>query len=576
MTTERPPLADRSRPTGHGAPIGGVKRVLVAGAYGWRHVGDDAILEANIRAMRHAAPAVDIVAFTYAPAETAGRHDVRTAPGPETVLTRLPCVGNAARASAIILPVLFFTRFLLLWWNARRLRRGKRTRFLSAEAQALLQTIRWADLLLSVGGGYLTSQWRYTELYAKSCAYVLAAALGTKVLLSGQSIGPLTTPFDRRFVGWALNHADVIVLRDADRSARLLHRIGVRRPTIVESVDDALATPAADRGAVEACLARAGIAPTRPWIVATLHQWPGLGDAHRRLPALLDEVVDTTGAQVVLLPMKFTPPDDDVVTLHGIRQQMRRRDAARVLEGPLSDALAVGIIARSRLAIASRYHLAVFALANGVPCLSIFAGRYYQNKLRSIHAQFAQEHFAVDAARDVAEVLPRLRELIEQSAAVAAGLAHQAARLRAVALPCVRYVRYSAATQGAVEARTIGAAFESWRVPRRLARGSTAVGVVTLRNTGALPWQYGVPAGAPRVTIGYHWRAADGNVVTWESSRPAVPRTVYPQEHVTLEVPIRAPDRRGPAIFEWDLCVEHVAWLTSLGVETPTLPVEIV
>ncbi len=87
---------------------------------------------------------------------------------------------------------------------------------------------------------------------------MLAAALGTKVLLSGQSIGPLTTPFDRRFVGWALNHADVIVLRDGDRSARLLHRIGVRRSTVVESVDDALATPAPLWGSMAAYLRAAG------------------------------------------------------------------------------------------------------------------------------------------------------------------------------------------------------------------------------------------------------------------------------------------------------------------------------
>lgn len=450
MKTDHSPPADIAGPTEHVSPIREVQRVLVAGAYGWRHVGDDAILEANIRAMRQAAPAVEIVTFTYAPAETSDRHDVRTVPGPETVLTRVPCKLNAPWARTILLPLLFFARFLLLWWNARRLHSGHRARFLSADAHALLQTLRWADLLLSVGGGYLTSQWRYTELYAKGCAYVLASALGTKVLLSGQSIGPLTTPFDRRFVGWALNHVDLIVLRDEDRSSRLLHTLGVRHPVIVESVDDAMATPAADAGAVAAYLERVGIARTQPWIVATLHQWPGLTEAYRRLPGLLDELVATTGAHVVLLPMKFTPPDDDLVTLHGIRQAMRRRDVAHVLEGQVSDSLAVGIIAGSRLAITSRYHLAVFAFANGVPCLSLFAGSYYERKIRSIHAQFAQEYFAVDVARDVDALLPRMRELINQSEGIATGIAHQAGRLRAGELPCVRYVRYREEIKGAV------------------------------------------------------------------------------------------------------------------------------
>ncbi len=49
------------------------------------------------------------------------------------------------------------------------------------------------------------------------------------------------------------------------------------------------------------------------------------------------------------------------------------------------------IVSNAKFNIGSRFHQAVFSLANHVPVLSISVDDYYENKLKSIHRQFCSE-----------------------------------------------------------------------------------------------------------------------------------------------------------------------------------------
>src|SRR5512146_451836 len=145
-------------------------RIGISGSYGGLNLGDEAILEGILGALRASVPA-DVTVFSRNPSDTLARHKVERAISVRT-LTRRECVPE----------------------------------------------IRELDLLILGGGGVLYD--RDAELYLREV--MLAHALGVPVILYAISAGPLTTQGSRQSVRDVLNTSapQVITVRD-----RLGHRL---------------------------------------------------------------------------------------------------------------------------------------------------------------------------------------------------------------------------------------------------------------------------------------------------------------------------------------------------------------
>jgi polysaccharide pyruvyl transferase WcaK-like protein len=108
------------------------------------------------------------------------------------------------------------------------------------------------------------------------------------------------------------------------------------------------------------------------------------------------------------LPVSFNSFEADLPAIEAVIGKQAH-------EWPLDDPHAVATAAgRCRIVITAAYHAAVFALAQGVPCLCLYASAYYKEKMMGLSAQFEDGCSQVDlneaSAKDICKAAIELWE----------------------------------------------------------------------------------------------------------------------------------------------------------------------
>lgn len=158
-------------------------KLVMLGYFGFGNAGDEAILAAELAALRTAlGPETSFVAVSGDPAETRATHGIEAV---------------------------------------------SRTDF-----GALLSTLRGADALIAGGGSLMqdVTSARPVAFYAGTM--LIARALRKPVFVYAQGLGPITRSFNRRLTGWALRTATYVSLRD-ESSITLAQTLGAHEATLV-------------------------------------------------------------------------------------------------------------------------------------------------------------------------------------------------------------------------------------------------------------------------------------------------------------------------------------------------------
>ena len=95
-------------------------------------------------------------------------------------------------------------------------------------AREALDEIISADFVFNVGGGNINSVIS-RELHKKCVTYIISDIFGVPVYLSGQTIGPFYSWFDKLLAKWGLNTVRTISFRDKNTSRERLKEIGVNK-----------------------------------------------------------------------------------------------------------------------------------------------------------------------------------------------------------------------------------------------------------------------------------------------------------------------------------------------------------
>ncbi|MGV9817252.1 polysaccharide pyruvyl transferase family protein [Nocardia xishanensis] len=288
----------------------------------------------------------------------------------------------------------------------------------SAEPRAAVPAaVNEASLVLAIGGGYMTD---VDEYQAHRTLDLLEAARAQSIptALVGQGLGPLR---DERLLDRAaevLPGVDFVALRERRRGPELLARLGVAPERTMVTGDDAVdfayrlrdARIGADLGL---CLRVAEYAPVGAAARETL------GRVIRDRAAALD-------AGLMPLIISEYASEDRRSTLPLLRGAARRRPPVGRGGTPRDVARQV---ARCRVLVTSAYHLAVFALSQGIPAVGITASEYYDDKfhglagmfgagLRVVHLDDPDLDAALRQAVDeLWEAAPALRDPLQQKAA---------------------------------------------------------------------------------------------------------------------------------------------------------------
>ncbi|WP_138444656.1 polysaccharide pyruvyl transferase family protein [Sinomonas susongensis] len=225
---------------------------------------------------------------------------------------------------------------------------------------AILGALEGCEALLLAGGGNLTSQ--YGGLLFERMAFMhLAAQQGIRVVVSGQTVGPVLTAPDAAHLGPVLADARLVGARERE-SKELLDDLGVPSAWVL---DDAsfLTQRSEDGGYLAVTLAPGSGAMGRSDYIETMARLVTRAARASGLPALFVPHVSTFGQ------------DDGDTEVH--------RAVAALLDGVEAEVLSQKnaletsqATVDASLVLSTRYHPVVFALGAGVPVMPVAVDLY--------------------------------------------------------------------------------------------------------------------------------------------------------------------------------------------------------
>jgi polysaccharide pyruvyl transferase WcaK-like protein len=329
----------------------------VGGAHSY-HVGDEAMLESNVRLLRTIDPDATLHVVSADPAFTAAAYEVEGLPR----LGFDNCASDGAREALL-------ARLSHMHWT-------------SETPGAFARMADESDGLLISGGGNLRSTWPNC-IYERVALCRKAVANGAPIIILGQTLGPELNARHRELVSEIVRAAWWIGVREAQSFAFALE-LGALPERLSYQIDDAaeLWKEAADTE--PACLP---FSVETPWIGITFHPFVDPTSDDPLLDQLADQLEQTsarTGCRLVFIPharaaatMGAPWSDEDV----GLALARRMRSTVLHLMPVLSARQVARLTGQAQMIVSSRYHPIVFGLAQGVPCLGIWADLYTRTKL---------------------------------------------------------------------------------------------------------------------------------------------------------------------------------------------------
>ena len=393
---------------------------------GWGNLGDAAIQEVTIAAVRSRWPEARIVAFTSNPGDTRRRHGIeahplsgferpaysiaeralpRSAAPIDRVLQRLQGIRGLWRAGGVARAVNDFAQSESLHWTLAR------------------RWVRELDLLLVSGGGQLDDYWGGTwgHPYALWKWTALARRARTPVLILSVGMGTLRSALARSFVRGALGRAAYRSFRDARTRTRISELLGL--------ADAGPVVPDLAFGLEPAPLAGSAPPPSvgiSPIAYCDPRVWPrqdaGVYRAYvDRLAALVRRLAGA-GRRVVL----FSTDGPDRVVMQEVWAAAGSPSSA-VLARTETVAELFAALARVDVVVASRLHGVILAQMAGCPVVALS----YDWKVAQHMGDIGQSAYCLDIdAFDAASLDAALAAIEARGDQVRASLAREMADRR--------------------------------------------------------------------------------------------------------------------------------------------------
>lgn len=292
-----------------------MKRVLLSGYYGFGNLGDEAILEATVNALRAADSELELAVLSADPAATSAAHDVEAA--------------HRARPFSV------------------------------------LREIRRCDLLLSGGGGLIqdATSPRSPRYYLGIMR--LAQLVGRRTMVFAQGLGPVKLPRTEALTRSAFRRARAITVRD-QASADWLRGIGVAEPEPQVTADMAFLLRAAPDEQADAVLAQIGLSGDQRLLGISVRAWGEHTDYLHEVARATGAICAETGLQPVLLPLH---PAQDLPVARRLAESLEPQ--AVILPTMVRPSIVLALLCRMSLLLGMRLHALVFAALAGVPLVGL-------------------------------------------------------------------------------------------------------------------------------------------------------------------------------------------------------------
>ena len=288
-------------------------KIVISGYYGSGNAGDEAMLDAILATLPKRSSNIEVTVISINPHDTKQRHNV-----------------NAVSHLDIC---------------------------------AIIKAIFNADLLISGGGSLLQNVTSRRSLYYYLGIITLALMFRRPVMLYAQGIGPIFGSFARRFTAFALNHVDLITVRDQG-SLTELSQLEVTRPRIFCTADPVLALgPASLEFGSSIIRKDEGIKV----IGVAVRQWQGFDRFKSQFAEAINTISKVVKIRVVFIPMQ---PSFDVTAAEEIAALTAGVDCT-LLKDQYSTSQLLSLVGCTDLLIGIRLHALIFAGVQNVPLIGI-------------------------------------------------------------------------------------------------------------------------------------------------------------------------------------------------------------
>lgn len=364
-------------------------KIILIGGFGWKDIGDEAMPHGIIYNLKNRLPEVEIVMFSPNPELTTSFHHQTAVPDASFL--------SYDRNSGISRKIRVFCATLIFIYGAFLQSKNIRLR-LWPGARAVLDEINSATILFNNGGGNLNSIIPM-ELYKKCSLYWVASILHKPIIISGQTIGPFSYWFDRKYAKFCLNKADFISFRDKNHSRKILTEIGVTRPFMTDAADDAMTIPTissenakkileseAPASWLESGMERCVVMNLKGSMSAFQAENETMDEDSvvRIMARVSDYLIENHKVKIFCLPTDYTEGVDDRVLHRKLIQFMKYKKEVFCIEQEYDDSTLKGLISLADYAIGSRYHFCVFAASVNVPFFGLANGIYQKAKLKGL------------------------------------------------------------------------------------------------------------------------------------------------------------------------------------------------
>lgn len=341
-------------------------KVILGGYYGFGNMGDDSLLQLVIERLREVCPDAGITVLSKTPRETAKTFGTRSV-----------------------------NRFNLL---------------------ALYREMRHAKVLIYGGGSILQTNSSSRSLFYYVFVMKLAKRMGLSVMLWGNGIGPITGERNVRRAREALADVDVITLREQSSLAELAD-LGAEASRALVTADPAFALKAADEKWVTHIMERMGIDPKGGYFAVAPRKWNrACPDFEEKCALICAYVKEKYSLSPLYIAMQ---PSRDRALCERLNQRVEGAILPELSAGEL-----LGVIGRTRLAIAMRLHGLIYAISSGVPAV----GLSYDPKIDAMLDMAGLPYRADVRELDFDAVCAMVDEIIRKSEELSVSLLASAAK----------------------------------------------------------------------------------------------------------------------------------------------------
>ncbi|MEA5619965.1 polysaccharide pyruvyl transferase family protein [Cronbergia sp. UHCC 0137] len=249
------------------------------------------------------------------------------------------------------------------------------------EIKAFVEAISTSDLIVASGGGYITDLWgEWSHEVLNTLAF--ATKLGKSTAILGHGIGPIQNPRFYRKAKSVLPSLSLISIREKKASLPLLDLMGVSPNRIITTGDDAIEL---------AYNARNPKLGNGIGINLRVANYSNIGkESLGIVRSTLHDIAKKKDSPLVPVPIlryHIDPnAESDITTIQQIIAGFDNvLNQGNNLDTPLK---VIEQVSHCRIVITGSYHAGVFALAQGIPVVSLVKSQYYIDKFQGLADQF--------------------------------------------------------------------------------------------------------------------------------------------------------------------------------------------